>query len=150
VGGVVGIRPLRWWDIAVIEPLEAKLFGPEAWTAASFWSELAQPDARHYLVAEDAGRLVGYAGLAVDPDDATVLTLAVDRPHWGRGIGATLLTALLDEAHRRGRRTVRLEVRVDNERARALYRRFGFVDVGRRPGYYAHAGVDAVVMARRG
>jgi len=141
---------MRWWDIDRLMPVERELFGPESWSAPLFWSELAQGDTRHYLVAEDAGEVVGYAGLCVYPDEAYVQTLAVRGSHQGRGFGAALLMALLTEAATRRRDVVALEVRADNERAQALYRRFGFAPVGRRRGYYQPSGTDAVVMMLRG
>lgn len=141
---------MRWWDIERLMPLERDLFGTESWSGPLFWSELAQADTRHYLVAADAEEVVGYAGLCVYPDEAYVQTLAVRPSHHGRGLGAALLMALLTEAARRGRDVVALEVRADNERAQALYRRFGFLPVGRRRGYYQPSGTDAVVMMLRG
>jgi len=146
----VAVRPMRWWDIDRLMPVERELFGSESWSAPLFWSELAQGDTRHYLVAEDAGEVVGYAGLCVYPDEAYVQTLAVRRSHQGRGLGAALLMALLSEAASRRRDVVALEVRADNEPAQALYRRFGFTPVGRRRGYYQPSGTDAVVMMLRG
>ncbi|HZB51708.1 MAG TPA: GNAT family N-acetyltransferase, partial [Mycobacteriales bacterium] len=63
----------------------------------------------------------------------------------GRGLGTALLRDLLAAA---GDRRVLLDVRADNEVAQRLYRRHGFVPVGRRRGYYQPSGMDAVVMAR--
>jgi ribosomal-protein-alanine N-acetyltransferase len=42
--------------------------------------------------------------------------------------------------------TVTLEVRRSNVAAHALYRRFGFEEVGVRPRYYIENGEDAIVM----
>jgi [ribosomal protein S18]-alanine N-acetyltransferase len=140
---------MRWWDIAQVMELERELFPDDAWTPELFWSELARPASRYYVVAGaggGAGGVVGYAGLLTGRDDADVQTIAVARPHWGSGIGAALLECLLREAARRGCDTVLLEVRVDNERAQGLYRRFGFAPVGVRRGYYQHSGVDGLVM----
>ena len=53
-----------------------------------------------------------------------------------------------DEADRRGCAEVLLEVREDNPRARRLYLRNGFTEVGIRRGYYQPSGVDAVVMLK--
>ena len=39
-----------------------------------------------------------------------------------------------------------LEVRVSNHAAAALYRKFGFREVGVRPRYYANDGEDALLM----
>jgi ribosomal-protein-alanine N-acetyltransferase len=145
---------MRWWDIDRVLAIEAELFGDEAWSAAMFWSELAQRDTRHYLVAEStetggpgAGALVGYGGVCVYRGESYVQTMAVTGSAQGRGLGSTLLTALLTEVVRRGESNVLLEVRADNARAQSLYRRFGFLPVGVRRGYYQPSGTDAVVMA---
>ena len=61
---------------------------------------------------------------------------------------ARTVTALVDEADKRGYEEVLLEVRKDNPRARRLYLRHGFAEVGVRRGYYQPSGVDAVVMRK--
>jgi [ribosomal protein S18]-alanine N-acetyltransferase len=143
------MRPLRWWDISVLLPIELDLFPDQPWSAAGFWSELAGvPDTRWYVVAEDADGLVGYAGLFATAHEADVQTVAVRRDRQGRGIGDRLVAALLDEASRRGVSRVLLEVRDDNVAAQRLYARNGFTSMGRRRGYYG-PGLDAVVMERR-
>ena len=138
---------LRWWHLAEVLALERSLFGADPWTAYHFWSELGQVQTRHYLVALDAGLVVGYAGLCDHPDEAFVQTMAVAPTHQGCGLGARLLAALLDEAVRRRQRTVSLEVRADNGPAQRLYARHGFRQVAVRRGYYA-GGVDGWVMTR--
>lgn len=139
---------MRWWHIEQVLPLEEQLFEDNRWTARTYWSELAQLDTRHYVVATDGGALLGYAGLCDYPDEAFVQTLAVARTAQGNGIGARLLSALLDEAARRRQSRVLLEVRADNDRAIALYERFGFRRAGVRRGYYQPSGTDALVMMR--
>lgn len=136
---------MRWWHVAPVLGLEDELFGEETWSAAAFWNELAETGSRHYVVALDGPDLLGYAGLAVVGDEAHVLTLGVTGPAQGRGIGTALLRDLLAAA---GDRTVLLDVRADNDPARRLYERHGFVPVGRRRRYYQPSGTDAVVMAR--
>ncbi|MFE3582515.1 ribosomal protein S18-alanine N-acetyltransferase [Streptomyces vinaceus] len=142
---------MRWWDIEPVLELEHELFPEDAWSAGMFWSELAHargPHAtRHYVVAEDeAGRLVGYAGLAAAGDLADVQTIAAARDQWGTGLGARLLTDLLRAATAFECAEVLLEVRVDNTRAQKLYERFGFEPIGFRRGYYQPGNVDALVM----
>jgi len=44
---------------------------------------------------------------------------------------------------------VLLEVREGNEGARRLYRLYGFREIGKRRGYYADTGEDAIIMERR-
>ena len=139
---------LRWWQIEQVLPIEDDLFGAERWSAGMFWNELAS--GHHYLVAMDeAGRVGGYAGLAVTgPDESWVQNIAVRRDLHRRGIGRALLVALLDEAARRGIGQVMLEVAVDNAPAQRLYGRYGFEPVGIRRGYYQPSNTDALVMLR--
>jgi [ribosomal protein S18]-alanine N-acetyltransferase len=146
----VKIERLRWWHIDELLPIEADLFGEERWTATMFWNELAA--GHHYLVAVDDGsdRVVGYAGLAVNPpDEAWVQNIAVRRSAQRRGIGRALLEALLAEAHLRGVRRTLLEVAVDNVAAQKLYANYGFEPVGVRRGYYQPSNTDALVMMRQ-
>ncbi|WP_264924916.1 ribosomal protein S18-alanine N-acetyltransferase [Streptomyces sp. A012304] len=141
---------MRWWDIDPVLELEKGLFPEDAWSRGMFWSELAHsrgPEAtRRYVVAERAGRVVGYAGLASSGDVADIQTIAVARDHWGTGLGGRLLTELLHAASTFECAEVMLECRVDNVRAQKLYERFGFEPIGFRRGYYQPGNVDALVM----
>lgn len=146
------LREMRWWDIAPVLELERELFPEDAWSPGMFWSELAHargPYAtRRYLVAEQAGRLVGYGGLAAIDGTGDIQTIATARDQWGTGLGARLLTELLGAATDFECHEVLLEVRVDNLRAQRLYERFGFEPIGFRRGYYQPGNVDALVMRR--
>jgi len=137
-------------DMTAIMALEQRLFPEDAWTPQMFAAEFAQPASRRlYLVAEDGTALVGYAGMMfTGGSQADVVTLAVNPARWGEGTGTALLMALVGEAEKRGFEEVLLEVREDNPRARRLYRRHGFTEVGIRRGYYQPSGVNAVVMRK--
>jgi ribosomal-protein-alanine N-acetyltransferase len=139
---------MRWWHIDDVLPLEEELFGAERWSARMFWSELAEHETRHYLIAVVGGDVVGYGGLCAYGQEAYVQTLGVRTDQQGRGVGTALLVALLDEAERREVATVALEVRADNEAAQRLYARHGFEPIGLRRGYYQPSNTDAVVMVR--
>ena len=142
----VSLEPMRWWDVDGVMDLERDLFGDECWTVAMFWSELAEPETRFYLVAREVAEIVGYAGLCAYPEESFVQTIAVKRNRQGTGIGTSLLTALIDEARRRDEPMVGLEVRADNQIAQRMYQRFGFEQVGIRKGYYQPSDTDAVLM----
>jgi ribosomal-protein-alanine N-acetyltransferase len=140
---------MRWWDVPAALAIERALF-PDPWTEGTFWSELAGvPETRHYVVAESDGDIVGYAGLLATRHEADVQTVAVAADRQGAGLGARLLTVLLDEASRRDVAEVLLEVRADNDAAARLYTSFGFERIGVRRGYYQPGRVDAIVMRRR-
>ncbi|GAA2380253.1 ribosomal-protein-alanine acetyltransferase [Catellatospora methionotrophica] len=141
------IERLRWWQIEDLLPMEADLFGAEAWTAAMFWNELA--NGHHYLIAtEDDGTVLGYAGLAVGQGEGWVNNIAVRRDAQRRGIGRALLEALLAEGRRHQVKQVLLEVAADNAAAQRLYAAYGFEVVGIRKGYYQPSNTDALVMRR--
>jgi ribosomal-protein-alanine N-acetyltransferase len=142
------LAPMRWWHIAPAIELDAELFGPEQWSIRMLWGELAQPASRHYLIAEDDGEMVGYAGLAAYADEAFIQTIGVRPSHQRRGIGGTLLKALLAEADARAVPAVLLEVRVDNLVAQRLYERNGFSPLRIRKRYYQASGIDALEMRR--
>ncbi|MFF8473210.1 ribosomal protein S18-alanine N-acetyltransferase [Streptomyces sp. NPDC015414] len=141
---------MRWWDIDPVLELERGLFPDDAWSRGMFWSELAHARGaeanRRYLVAEEDGRIIGYAGLAAAGDVGDVQTIAVARSHQGTGLGGRLLTELLRAATAFECAEVMLECRVDNIAAQKLYERFGFVPIGFRRGYYQPGNVDALVM----
>ncbi|MFA1549101.1 ribosomal protein S18-alanine N-acetyltransferase [Actinomadura chokoriensis] len=149
MSGVV-LRPMKDADLPAVHRLERLLFPEDAWSEEMLRGELAdQPRTRHYVVAEEpGGEIVGYAGLAAAGGQADVQTIGVRADRRKSGVGAALLTELLDEAARRNSETVFLEVRADNDAAHRLYERFGFVRVGLRKRYYQPSNVDAIVMSR--
>jgi ribosomal-protein-alanine N-acetyltransferase len=155
----VTLRPMTSDDLPSVMRLEEELFAPDTWTEAMYRDELSRGDTRFYVVAEfdvsgdedepDGPPVtVGYGGLIAYDDEAHVATLGVTAALQGEGIGSMLLDALLAEADTRSP-VVLLEVRADNEAAQHLYRRRGFVEIGRRRGYYQPSGADAVVMKRK-
>ncbi|MCC7387054.1 MAG: GNAT family N-acetyltransferase [Deltaproteobacteria bacterium] len=109
-----------------------------------------------YLVAEDAGLIIGHALLESLPLAATShvvrLTIAVHEGHQRRGVGRALMNELLRWARSNPDvEKVELQVRSSNHRAIALYRSLGFVEEGRKtrrlkvgPNEY----LDDVYMAR--
>ncbi|MFI9559956.1 ribosomal protein S18-alanine N-acetyltransferase [Nonomuraea endophytica] len=137
-------------DLPAVMAIERATFPLDAWSEGMMRGELAdQPRTRHYVVAmRDDDEIVGYAGLAAAGDQADVQTIAVLQDHQSRGIGGAMLTELLGEARRRGAREIFLEVRADNPRAKAVYERFGFEEIGLRRRYYDD-GTDAVMMRRK-
>jgi ribosomal-protein-alanine N-acetyltransferase len=150
-GGVdVVLAPMHRRHLRSVVRIEESVY-PRPWTSGLFLSELAQAAQRTYLVAKVDGRVVGYAGAMYVLPDAHVTTVAVDPERQRSAIGTRLLLGLCEAALERGATALTLEVRVSNEPAQALYRRFGFVPAGARKAYYppdaGHAeGEDALVM----
>lgn len=148
------LRPLRWQDLASLARLEQELFPDDAWSEATWWQELAGRPRRHYVVAEGADGLVGYAGVDLGGDVADVMTMAVVPAAQGRGLGGRLVSELEARARAGGAAYLMLEVRADNAPAIALYERFGFERLSVRRAYYRSGpgqspSVDGLVLRRR-
>ena len=152
------LRELTPADAPRCAELEKVLFpGETPWSSGVFHQEMAQPFNFYFGVegaldpAHESTVLLGYAGIgmmgpAADPE-FEIHTIGVDPAHQGRGIGRALLRGLLaaaDAVHA----TVYLEVRTDNDPARALYESEGFTVVGLRRRYYRPSGADAHTMRR--
>lgn len=89
----------------------------------------------------------GFVLARVAADEAEILTLAVVPEARRQGVGGALLAGAMAQAAARGAGAMFLEVAAGNAAARGLYAVAGFVEVGRRRGYYA-GGADAVVLRR--
>ena len=74
--------------------------------------------------------------------------IAVHPAYRRRGVASQLLEEILGRAKARGATAGYLEVRASNEAAKALYHRYGFKLIGRRPNYYDHPEEDAIVMRK--
>ena len=99
------------------------------------------------VVGRAEGGVVAFACAHIVADELMINDLAVDASARRRGIGSGLLRHLIEGARIRGCRRASLEVRPSNAAARALYAALGFEAVGRRPGYYADTGEDALLLA---
>ena len=99
-------------------------------------------------VCRVAGELIGYCVLMLAVDDAHLLNISVAEKWQGQGFGARLLRHVMKLGRELGASTLLLEVRPSNEKALALYRHFGFQQIGVRRGYYPATGgrEDALVL----
>jgi [ribosomal protein S18]-alanine N-acetyltransferase len=125
-------------DAAALAAIHATAFPRgEAWGRDAIALQLALPGV--FALHDDrGGMLLG----RVAADQAEVLTLAVAPSRRREGIAVALLRAARTHV---GARPIFLEVATGNAAALALYRREGFIEVGRRRRYYAN-GSDALVL----
>jgi ribosomal-protein-alanine N-acetyltransferase len=143
----LSIRGMTRRDIRAVRRIERAAF-QDAWPARTFETELRNGFADYFLAVRPGvpEAVLGYAGVWYMPEQVHLVTIGVHPDSQGRGVGSRLLVEVFRRAERSELATVALEVRASNERAQALYRRFGFEEVGRRRGYYQDDGEDAVVM----
>ena len=137
---------MRAGDVEVVAAIEADAF-TSPWSAETFASLLDRSGLELLVLEDEREGVIGYAVLWCILDQGELANVAVAPRLRGRGLGAHLLSRVLEVARERGIRTVFLEVRATNRQALELYRRFGFTDVGRRKGYYDHPREDALIMA---
>lgn len=136
--------PMGEADVDAVTAIEQRAH-PFPWTRGNFVDSLK---AGHCAwVVRDGGGLVGYGILMMTGDDAELLDITVAPECQRRGLGSILLDQLFEVARSHGATRMLLEVRPGNESGLALYRRFGFAEIGRRRAYY-HGKEDAIVMAR--
>jgi ribosomal-protein-alanine N-acetyltransferase len=140
------LREMTWRDIPALTALEPELFAHDAWSDRTWWAELAGRPRRSYVVGEQSGTLVGYAGVDCGGEVADVMTIAVARPAQGQGLGTVLMHWLIAEARRAGAEHLMLEVRADNAVAQRLYSNAGFANLSVRRKYYQPGDVDALIM----
>ncbi|MDR2092248.1 MAG: ribosomal protein S18-alanine N-acetyltransferase [Azoarcus sp.] len=137
--------PMTESDLDWVTAQEARLHAAP-WTRRNFIDSL---DSGYFCrLMYEADLPVAYAVAFMVLDEAHLLNLSVVSSEQGRGLGRRLLEFLMDEARRGGGIRFFLEVRPSNTRALALYQRSGFVEIGRRAGYYPSPGgrEDAIVM----
>lgn len=139
---MIELRPMTISDVDRVVELEKEIY-PAPWSDQVFLTELQQ-SGRMYLVAEEGGEVVGYAGMMVVIDEAHITTIAVAGSSRGNRLGTRLLLELAKRAVSMGAKHLTLEVRASNHGAQALYRRFGMGPVGVRKDYYIDE--DALVM----
>jgi ribosomal protein S18 acetylase RimI-like enzyme len=91
------------------------------------------------LVAVAGAELVGSVHVDESRHGFGEIGMAVTREWRGRGVGSALLTAAIEWARERGLHKLSLSVFAHNAAAIALYRKFGFVEEGRRVKQYRRA-----------
>jgi ribosomal-protein-alanine N-acetyltransferase len=141
----VEVAEMALEDVDAVQEVERLSF-PVPWPANAFRHELTQNRMARYVVARSELRLVGYAGLWLQHDEAHITTFAVHPDHRRRKIGERLLQRLFEIAEDVGAEWMTLEVRVSNLAAQKLYEKYGFRRAGIRRHYYSDNNEDALIM----
>ncbi len=142
------LLPLRDGDLDALMAIEQAVY-EFPWTRGNFLDSLrAGYDMQGLLTPQDG--LVGYFIAMQGVEELHLLNLSVAPAAQRRGHARHMLDALRALALERRAAQLWLEVRLSNERARLLYERYGFRNIGLRRGYYPARGrqrEDAVVMS---
>jgi len=126
-------------DLAALRAVRETVFVQEQQVPLELEWDALDPDSAHVLARDDNGRPIGTGRLTPEHKIGRMAVLA---PWRGKGVGAALLLALIDEARRRGWEDVSLHAQVD---AVGFYRHYGFEPYGER---FVEAGIDHQSMRK--
>ncbi len=144
----VSLRRATADDLMEVAALENVCYA-DPWPGTAF-SLLPDNPKVHFTVARQhvRGPVAGYVVAWFVLDEGELANLAVAPGARRQGLGLALVDSVLEDARSRGTSKVYLEVRESNEAARKLYSNRGFVEVGRRKGYYRSPEEDALLLSR--
>ena len=118
----------------------------EFWNSVVLAKELENPLST-YIVAIYNEEVVGYAGLWQPIDEGHITNIVTKLDKRGNGIATKMLEELINIAKNKNLKFVTLEVNVNNKIAINLYKKYNFIEVGRRKKYYNNAD-DALIMTK--
>lgn len=139
------LRRMTLSDVPAVHRLEEAIFSMP-WSEKDFVYEMTENKVARYLVIEEAGEIIAFAGAHIILDQAHVTNIAVRQDCRGRGLGRMITRALMQYASNLGAEYLTLEVRQSNVTAQNLYKSLGFVKVNVRKRYYEDTGEDAWLM----
>lgn len=146
------IEPLVRADAADLASIHGLTFR-QPWSDDDFHALLIEDNVFGFIAREEGNRKAqpgGFVLARLVVDEAEILTIAVAPPSQRKGLGHALMDATLRHLHNVRASMLFLEVDEINAPALALYRRLGFKQVGKRPGYYeTAAGRSAALTMRR-
>ncbi|WP_246040364.1 ribosomal protein S18-alanine N-acetyltransferase [Ectobacillus funiculus] len=141
----IRFRDMKPEDIAQVVAIEQVSFAIP-WTFETFEREMTINEYARYTVMEKDGAIIGYCGMWLILDESHITNIAILPEYRGRNLGEALLNEVIEKAKKLGAHSMTLEVRVSNEIAQKLYRKFGFLNGGIRKRYYTDNYEDALVM----
>lgn len=138
------IRPFEERDVLEVSSLEKECFS-SPWSENALRDELGNKNAL-FLVCLYENRVVGYIGSIFVCDEMNITNVAVLSHLRRKGIGKALINALINSAKEKNIKEIFLEVRESNLSAQALYKKLGFVFLGKRKDFYSSPREDAILM----
>lgn len=139
------IRRAKADDATAISEME-QLYFSDPWGKKDIFTYICSEDGMSFVATEDTGEVIAYIIGRIIPPEGEIYRIAVREDKRKRGIGYRLLSYAEKTERGRGLETTFLEVRSKNAAAMALYRAYGFTDIGIRKNYYKNPTDDAIVM----
>lgn len=129
----VGLRKMAVADAEAVQALDQSV-NISPWSA-KLYSDCITVGYECWVLFEEQ-EIIGFGVLSIAASEAHILNLAITPSKHRLGFGQKMLQHLLDRAKIQGAEEVFLEVRQSNTIAQQLYKKFNFVEIGIRKGYY--------------
>jgi ribosomal-protein-alanine N-acetyltransferase len=144
------IRVMQLEDLVQVQAIDRSSFSLP-WPESAYRHEIEDNRLSLCLVAEaqepgSKARIISLIVIWLVLDEAHIATIATHPEYRHQGVARAILAVALRQSIQRGAKMATLEVRASNLHAQALYRQFGFENVGRRRRYYRDNQEDALLM----
>ena len=140
------IREMRINDLDQVMIIERESFN-EHWKRKDFEYEINENAFSNMMVYEKDNKILGILGYYILFDDAQITTIATLKEARGQHIATELMEYLINDCNQKECSVISLEVRKSNLKAQNLYKKFDFIEMNVRKGYYED-GEDALFMMK--
>ena len=116
-------------------------------TVKNVKSDIKNNSFAQYYVYKDNNEVVAFINYQIMYERAELIQINVLGAKQNQGIASKLIEYMINDCVNNGVNSITLEVRIDNINAIHLYKKFGFVEIGKRLGYYK--GIDGILMEKK-
>lgn len=134
-------------DLAALAEMEKRCF-TSFWNYEQFLYEYRENPFAHIKLLKEQDVLIGYMDYWITFECCQLNKIAIMETYRHQGHAKEMMEELIQSAEAANCETIMLEVRSSNIAAQQLYRKFGFIEMNIRKGYYTDNGEDAVIMAK--
>ena len=134
------VREMENADIDAVNTLEQRCF-TDSWSEAMISNMFSNSYDKVYVL-ENEGEVIGYVNTRDIGGDVDLMCICIKPEEQGKGYANLLMDRIMKDPYS----TMMLEVRESNEKAIALYEKYGFEKYARRKGYYSSPDEDAIIM----
>lgn len=142
----IKIRKITISDIDEIYEIEKACHGENHWSKDSLYSEINNNLARYYCAVDNSDRIIAFIGFWIIFEEAHLTTISVCKEFQNNKIAQALMNVMILNCYKEMVKYITLEVRVSNEYAIRLYKKFALKSVGVRKKYYQDNNEDALIM----
>ncbi len=141
------IRKFKLSDLAGVMEIEKASFPKSQAYPRSYFERYYQKYPQGFIVAENKGKIIGYAIGQLKNNSGEFISLAVRPEFRQKGIGKELTNFLINHFKEKGGKEISLNVRTGNKIAISFYKNLGFKILKTIKNYYQN-GEDAYLMKK--